>query len=301
MRDEFPGMKLLPIIVLLVALTATAQAGTGVSFLEIPVGARESALGGAGVALVSGAGSVTHNPAATAFAGRGAVLVHNRHFADTRTLFIGFNARRGRFAFTPNYWGTNIPDIEYRTDPTSSPISTFDAVNWSLGGNVAVNLGHGIAAGIGARYILQKIHVDESNGYSIDAGMLAHRVWRGLSVGAALQHWGDMSNFAAESPKLPTALRGGAAYEYDAGKIGMLTVTAEAHAVRDNTPQFKAGIEYRAPEYAALRVGWVEGLDAQNMSFGLGVFIKQFRLDYAFIPYRENLGEGHRFTLNFDI
>jgi hypothetical protein len=78
-------------------------------------------------------------------------------------------------------------------------------------------------------------------------------------------------------------------------------VVAEAQAVRDNTPQFKGGIEYRAPEYAALRIGWVEGLEAQNVSVGIGFFVRQFRLDYAFIPFRENLGEGHRFTLNFDI
>jgi hypothetical protein len=278
-----------------------AFAGTGVSFLEIPVGARESALGGAGVALASGPSSAAHNPAALAFSPRGVALVHNRHFADTRTLFIGFNARRGRFAFTPNYWGTRVGDIEYRTAPTSEPISTFDAVNWSLGGAAAADLGHDLAVGVGVRYLLQKIHVEESSGWSVDAGVLARKVWPGLAVGVALQHAGSMSRFASESPKLPTTLRGGAAYEHDLGKAGVLMAVAEAQAVRDNTPQFKGGIEYRAPEYAALRIGWVEGLEAQNVSFGLGLFIGSFRLDYAFIPYRENLGEGHRFALNFDI
>jgi hypothetical protein len=286
---------------LVLLASAVAQAGSGVSFLEIPVGARESALGGAGVALVSGPSSAAHNPAAMAFASRGVALVHNRHFADTRTLYIGFNARRGRFAFTPNYWGTRVPDIEYRTAPTSQPISTFDAVNWSVGGTVAADVGRHLAVGIGTRYLLQKIHVEESSGWSVDAGVLARRVWQGLSVGVALQHWGDMSRFVSESPQLPTTLRAGAAYEQDLGKAGMLTVVAEAQAVRDNTPQFKGGIEYRAPEYAALRIGWVEGLEAQNVSVGIGIFIRQFRLDYAFIPYRENLGEGHRFALNFDI
>ena len=286
---------------LLFVTSSLAFAGTGVSFLEIPVGARESALGGAGVALVSGPSSAAHNPAAMAFAPRGVSLVHNRHFADTRTLFIGFNARRGRFAFTPNYWGTRTGDIEYRTAPTSAPISTFDAVNWSVGGTVAADVGRNLAVGIGLRYLLQKIHVEESSGWSVDAGVLAHKVWQGLSVGVALQHAGSMSRFASESPKLPTTLRGGAAYEHDLGKAGVVMAVAEAQAVRDNTPQFKGGIEYRAPEYAALRIGWVEGLEAQNVSFGLGLFIGHFRLDYAFIPYRENLGEGHRFALNFDI
>ena len=289
------------VFMLLFLVAMAACAGTGLSFLEIPVGARESALGGAGVALVSGASSAAHNPAAMAFAPRGVSLVHNRHFADTRTLFIGFNARRGRFAFTPNYWGTRTGDIEYRTAPTSQPISTFDAVNWSVGGTVAADIGHNLAVGLGIRYLLQKIHVEESSGWSVDAGVIARKVWRDLSLGAALQHLGDMSRFASESPKLPTTLRAGAAYEHDLGKAGVLMVVAEAQAVRDNTPQFKGGIEYRAPEYAALRIGWVEGLEAQNVSVGIGFFVRQFRLDYAFIPFRENLGEGHRFTLNFDI
>lgn len=293
--------KLSASILLLIAFASIAAANTGVAFLEIPVGARESALGGAGVMLVDGPVSAAHNPASVGFSKRSVALVHNRHFADTKTLFIGFTAHRGRFAFAPHYWGTRISDIEYRNSPTSEPISTFDAVDWTLGSAVAVNLGKNIAAGISARYILEKIHVEESNGWSADAGILARNAWRSLSLGAAVQHIGDMSNFAAEAPKLPTAFRGGLAYDYALGRAGQLTIVAEAHAIRENTPLYKGGVEYRAPEYAALRVGWVEGLDTQNISFGLGLFVKQFRLDYAFIPYRENLGEGHRFSLNFDI
>ncbi|MDD5087638.1 MAG: hypothetical protein PHI18_02415, partial [bacterium] len=90
-------------------------------------------------------------------------------------------------------------------------------------------------------------------------------------------------------------------YDHALNGIGSLLVVAEAQAVKNQPPLFKGGIEYRAPGYLALRVGYVEGLAAQDVSLGVGFFLREFRLDYAFIPYKESLGEGHRFSLAVDI
>jgi hypothetical protein len=110
-----------------------------------------------------------------------------------------------------------------------------------------------------------------------------------------------MSDMLSESPKLPTTLRGGVAYEHSLSKYGSALATVEGTAVHSNTPRFAGGVEYRAPGFVALRAGYVTGLTAQNVSLGIGLFYKQIRFDYAFIPYRENLGEGHRLALTFDI
>jgi hypothetical protein len=76
--------------------------------------------------------------------------------------------------------------------------------------------------------------------------------------------------------------------------------TGEAVKVQDNDLNFRGGIEYSAPKYAAVRVGYVTGLEAQNFSLGLGLFYKQLHIDYAFIPYQEDLGEGHRFSIGLE-
>jgi hypothetical protein len=276
-------------------------AGTGLAFLEIPVGARESALGGCGVALITGPTSAQYNPATPAFTPRGVALMLTKHFADTRAEFIGFTLRRGRFAFSPSYLGTRVSDIEYRDQPSVSPISTFDAVNSAVGTALAVRLSDHYSVGVAGRYLYEKIQFESSGGFAMDAGALARDVIPGLNIGAAVQNLGKMSSFINEAPQLPTTLRAGAAYEHPFSKIGSLMITAEAEVVRDNTPMFKGGIEYRAPGYIALRAGYVQGLDTQNISFGIGFYVAHYRLDYAFIPFKEDLGEGHRFSFSFDI
>jgi hypothetical protein len=294
-------MKTFFAFLLLILATSVCLAGTGLAFLEIPVGARESALAGSGVALVTGPTSAMYNPATTAFVPRSVALMLTKHFADTRSEYVGFTVHHGRFALTPSYLGTRVPDIEYRNQASANPISTFDAVNSAVGAALAFKFSDRYSVGVAARYLYQKIQFEKSDGWGFDAGVMARNVMPGLTLGAAMQNAGKMSPFATESPKLPTALRGGAAYEYSVSKLGTVLVTAEGQAIRDNTPLFSGGVEYRAPGYLALRAGYVQGLDAQNLSFGVGFFISQFRLDYAFIPFKENLGEGHRFSFAFDL
>jgi hypothetical protein len=277
-------------------------ANTGLSFLEIPVGARESALGGCGVALVTGPTSSVHNAAAVMFTNRSAAVMRTQHFGDVTALFAGFTLRNKSFALSPHYWGTTVPDIEYRVEPTRAPVSTFDAMNTALGGALAYKINERFAAGVGVHYIYQKISIETSDGWAMNAGLMGRNILtNGLTCGLAMQNWGHMNAMATESPRLPTTLRGGLAYERGIGSYGTVMGTAEAAAVQHNTPRFAGGLEFRAPGYVALRAGYVAGLEAQNLSLGIGLFYKQIRLDYAFIPYRENLGEGHRFALTFDI
>jgi hypothetical protein len=290
------------VIIFAILLSASATlAGTGLAFLEIPVGARESALGGAGAALVTGPTSTMYNPALAAFMPRSAALMIERHFADTRGEYFGFTVRHGSWGFSPHYLGTRVSDIELRNQASRDPISTFDAVNAGVGSAVAYNFLKHYAVGITGDYLYQKISDATVDGWAIDAGAAARDVVPGLTIGLAAQHIGKMHKMVSEAPRLPETMRGAVAYEHAVASYGTLLVTAEAQGVKDNTPLFKGGIEYRAPGYIALRAGWVEGLAAQNLSLGVGFFVKYFRLDYAFIPYRENLGEGHRFSLTFDI
>jgi hypothetical protein len=289
------------IVLLILMMTASAYAGTGLAFLEIPVGARESALGGAGVALVTGPTSAIYNPATLAFTKRGVALMHTKHYGDTKAEFIGVTLRAGRFYFSPHYWGTRISDIEYRIGPTQQPISTFDAVNSAVGGSVAYKANENLSFGLTGHYLYQKIQIESSDGWSLDAGASYKPPVDGLLLGLAVNHLGHVNEFVTEKPKLPTTLRGGASYKHSLHNLGHLLVTAEGLGIYENSPQFKGGIEYCAPDYVALRVGYVTGLEAQGISLGLGLFFKQFHLDYAFIPYKEELGEGHRFSLGLDL
>ncbi|MBK6767349.1 MAG: PorV/PorQ family protein [bacterium] len=289
-------------LVAVLILTAASYAQTGFTFLEIPVGARESALGGAGVALVTGPTSAAHNPAAlaplrhTSFS-----VLTTRHFGDTRASFFSLNIRTKRLALAPHFWGTRVPDLEYRTAPSQTPISEFDATYSAVGVASGWKLTNGLSAGVALRYLHSKINFESAEGWSSDAGVLYRSSVQPLSLGLAVNHFGAVNQYATEDVALPTTLRLGAAWEQTFGSAGSGLVTAEGASVRDQTPHYSAGVEYKAPQFLALRAGYIAGLDTQGLSFGAGFFYKRLALDYAFLPYKEELGEGHRvgFTIEF--
>ena len=174
--------RIIFLITVTLFLSTCAFATTGYSFLEIPVGARQSALGGAGVALESGPTSAAYNPALTAFAEHNSVvLMANQHFGDTRAQFFGTTLRSKRFAFSPHYWGTRVGDIEFRNAPTRDPISKFDAVNSAFGASVATKLTKSLSVGVTGHYLYQKIHVESSDGYAFDGGAFYRSPVKGLS------------------------------------------------------------------------------------------------------------------------
>lgn len=288
-------------IVALLIVSTAALAQTGFSFLEIPVGARESAMGGAGVALVTGPTSAAHNPAALASLRHSSFsALTTRHFGDTRASYFGLNIRARKFAVTPHFWGTAVPDIEYRTAPTSEPISKFDATFSAVGVATGFRLNKDLSAGVTLRYLHSKIHFESAEGWSTDAGLLWNSPVKQLTLGAAVNHLGAVNQYATEEVTLPTTARLGGAWLQELGSAGGLLVTAEGDAVKDQTPRFAGGAEYKAPEYLAVRVGYVAGLDAQGLSFGAGLNYKRFRVDYAFLPYKAELGEGHRVGLTIE-
>jgi hypothetical protein len=293
------------IIVIAVLMTGSwSLAGTGLSFLEVPVGARESALAGAGAALISGPTSAVYNPAAVAFSPRaGVAIMYSQHFADTKAEYIGFTMLPGKLAVSPHFWGTRVPDIEYRTAPTREAIGTFDATAEAVGSAVGVRVRDNLAVGATVHYLHQKIQDEGTDGWTVDAGVMQRMPARGLTLGAAVNHLGKLSSFANERPKLPTTIRAGATVERNIGKGGAVLLLAEGQGVRNNTPLYRVAAEWQWPEAFnfAVRAGYVQGLDTQNWSVGAGWFFRQFRVDYAFIPYREDLGNGHRFSFAFEL
>lgn len=288
-------------LVIIILMCSLAQAQTGFTFLEIPVGARESALGGAGAALVTGPTSAAHNPAALAklrHSSFGALTT--RHFGDTRANFFSLLIRSRSLSVAPHFWGTSVPDIEYRTAPTRDPIRTFEATFSAVGIASGWKVLPRLNAGVTARYLHSKILFESSEGWSADGGLLWDSPLEPLRIGAAVNHLGNVNQYATEDVTLPTTFRLGGAWDQELGTAGGLLLTAEGFAVRDNSPRFCGGVEYKAPQFLALRLGYVTGLEAQGLSFGAGLNYKRFIVDYAFLPYREELGEGHRAGLTIE-
>jgi hypothetical protein len=59
----------------------------------------------------------------------------------------------------------------------------------------------------------------------------------------------------------------------------------------------RLGLEVRPMPALALRAGYMIGLDAADFTAGAGFKAGRFDIDYAFVPYHDDLGSSHRFGL----
>ncbi|MFH1011093.1 MAG: PorV/PorQ family protein [bacterium] len=279
-----------------------ALAAPGFTFLQIGVGAREGAMGGVGAALSQGPAAAYFNPANLAMGDRGgALLMLNRHFADITSQYAAVTARSGPWAFTPHYLGTTVPDIELRDRPSQEPIALFDSRNAALGLSIGHRLPLGLHAGVTVNYLWEKIYTESSDAWAFDFGALWIPPFTGLRLGAAIQNIGKASKFVAESPDLPMLFRGGASFKRLFGPIGSATVAADWVAVKDQSPEQRFGVELATLQILRLRGGFVSGVEATQFTAGFGLAYKGFQFDYAYVPFREHLGEGHRFAFGVEL
>ena len=65
----------------------------------------------------------------------------------------------------------------------------------------------------------------------------------------------------------------------------------------DGSTKVHYGMEYEYAGMIALRFGYRSGWDNHNVSWGLGVKVQNFRLDYAVVPFYSELGDTHRVSL----
>lgn len=287
---------------MLVAVGGPVMAAPGFTFLQIGVGAREGAMGGAGAALSKGPAAAYFNPANLVRTKRGgALLMLNRHFADITSQYLAITMRSGPWAITPHYLSTTVPDIELRDRPTREPDALFDSRDAALGLSVARRVAFGLSLGATVNYLWEKIYIEASDGWGFDFGAAWAAPLVGLRLGAAVQNMGKASKFVAEAPDLPTLLRLGASFSQKLPVLGSVTVAADWLAIRDQTPEQRFGLELAPLVILRLRGGFVTGVEALRATAGFGLAYKGLQFDYAYIPFREHLGEGHRFAFGVEL
>ena len=96
---------------------------------------------------------------------------------------------------------------------------------------------------------------------------------------------------------LPTAYRFGASYQYQRylGAVDLVYLDDDAHV--------HVGAEARLHEYLSLRAGYMSGYDVKDLTAGASFHLTRYRLavDYAFVPYSDNLGTSHLINLTFEL
>jgi hypothetical protein len=278
-------------------------------FLRLGAGARAVAMGEAFTAQSDGMVSPFWNPAAISGVQRPKMsFTHTQWFQDVTAEFFSSAIRAGDNVFGLSLSLGEVPDIEKRETPTEEPLALFDAHDFVLSFSYARNLGRKYSLGFSAKWIYEKIDVSSASGMGFDLGGIFtpfvetdKPFLENLSFGAAIMNVGSKIKFKKESYSLPTEYKAGVSYSAGVEKWQSdYTLCVDLIKPRDDDMKTHLGGEYGLYGNFNLRLGYQIGCDDRDISFGMGVKYKKYAIDYAFLPYKSDLGDVHCISLDVE-
>lgn len=299
-------------LVLILPATVISQAGeTGLAFLKIGSDARTIAMGEAGVSTANDAASAYWNPGLLPHSAGGVVFTHNEWIQDVNYDFFAAKFQGGLGHVAVQVLFTGVSGIEHRVIPSDEPISVFDSHDFAAGLSYGRNITDELSAGVTLKYAYEKIFDETVHGLGLDVGavfdlgarlenpLLNNR----LVVAAAIKNIGRTGDFGAERVGFPANVRVGVSYDAwsNPAKGDGLQIAVEEIKYFEDNFRTNCGAEYRLRDLVFLRAGYQFGYDARSYSVGIGLkTMKKIKVDYAFVPFDNDLGSPHIFTVGFD-
>jgi hypothetical protein len=295
------------ILLLLAVSPVVAGTTTGFSFLDLPAGARIAALGGAGAALADGPAALFWNPAGLApeeaAGSRGkAVFDHHESIQKFRQELVGAVLQHGGDGMGVGLNAHYTEAIEER-DPLGNLLGTFGATDLAVAFGLAKTAAPGLRLGGALQWAHEVLGGSGASAFGISAGgMYAVPGTKGLTLGASVRNLGKSPAFKSddgsdgEKVPQPLTLEAGAAYGRSTGSIRW-RAAADLVKLKGDSAEGRLGLEVMPASSLALRAGWMLGQDAADLTAGAGIAVGRFDIDYAFVPYHDDLGSSHRIAL----
>ncbi len=282
---------------------------SGMGYLAICMGARESAMGDASTAITKGIQGIWHNPSALADINGYAVSLNQVNWLVDTKLY-GF-----AIAYSLGNWGTVAMDLTYmdygeimgtqRVDKSVNYrgfILTGDlgVEDYSIGLAYARRMSDKFALGFKvkrlhedlgrARYVVdeyddpdtgEKIRTRKDKGWSLDdwgldIGTIYDVGWKGLTIGMTMQNFSRDMKYWYEEFAAPMCLRMGMAM--DISELFMpnyedlnINLAVDALHPNDYTERVHIGTEIIYLKRFALRGGYKFNHDVESFTFGMGI------------------------------
>ena len=315
-------MRTLGALAVLLALAAAAGAAdfeknavgtTGAQLLQLDVGARGIAMGGAYSSVTNDVYSLYWNPAGLARVPRmSAIFVYTNYVADISFQSGAIAARvndtaviSGGFRYA-DYGTVNHTDLSGNDLGTFTPKDYVMEAGWGQSVYDLSDSEVDVNVGVAGRW-LHSDYLMHADGYSGDIGMLA-RFYHGnyaYDFSFVAQNMGVGQSFDKRRDTMPFQVRLGGSMQ----PVKNLIVSVESVSPSGNVTYGALGAEYAAEVSrnvrAAIRAGFnsqtLEDLGVQTaMSVGGGLTVGTFTFDYAFVPFGL-LGDVHRFSLSWNL
>jgi len=308
---------------------------TAAAFLEIGVGARAQAMGGAFTAITQDATAMYWNTAGIGrLSGFEATFSHIDWILDANYDYFGIATSINEiFSVGANVTIFGVGEQPVRTVELVEGTGEFyTAQDVAIGVSLALNLTDRFSFGINAKFIDQRIWHSSATGFAIDVGAIYLTQFKGLQLGFSISNFGtdmqmsgrDLLNvvdpdiinegvdnisvdYETGSFALPLLFRFGVSYQLILSSISSETTFA-VDLLKPNNDQesVNLGMEYLIFNTLALRAGYRSLFLDENtggLSLGVGLILSpsgsnfEVIVDYAYVDLGL-LNAVHNFGLN---
>jgi hypothetical protein len=293
-------MKLLTIfaILLLPALGVAQGTSSGEANLKFLFPARILSMAGAPVADPENAMASFINPACLASGNSVQVMFSQLQWIQdiqTQLLSTSLPLTLGTASFALS--STSVANIPIREVP-GPELGSFSSHSTVFQVGYALDLLPELSVGTTAKYLYDKLYIDDASGYAFDLGALYRAPLEGLSLGAAITNIGWMNPFRAQKTDLPTKVDLGANYTFSNGDFNFVSAIALGQeTATGGTQELRLGGEVSYDKLLSIRVGYQTGYDIRRLSAGLGIHYSIIQFDYAYIPFSEGFGNANILTV----
>jgi hypothetical protein len=277
---------------------------SGGLFLRLGVGAREAAMGEAGVASSQGASALYWNPANNVFADfqTDLVLQHHRYLGAANQEAAAVAHRMGGGVVGIMFSGLYFDSIDRRSEENVGLVEgTFKPYDISFGLSYARAIGERLGVGLTAKMIHSEIDIYSDTGMAFDFFVSHKAMVEGLTFGASATNLGSDMNLYLVPYPMPTAYRVGASYSpVGEGLMGRLTVAGDISFPNDTKEKGHFGAELELLPELILRGGTRVNYDLQGWTAGAGFKpLPNMALDYAYQNSKvDGFDDGHKFSLS---
>jgi hypothetical protein len=280
---------------------AQTDINSGLSFLKIGFGARNIALGDAGVISADNVTAAAYNPALLISETNPQIAFsHSSWMQDVRSEMLAaqFNLFSLPIAVAIN--NTVINDIELRNKPGEA-IAVFNVNYFAASVSSAFEVMKNVSVGATAKFLYQGFYSDQATGWAFDFGGVYNNVIPNLNISVAARNIGTMNELRNKATTLPSLVSAGAGYllplnmeDFQASVYGATT-----KYYHESNIHFSAGTEIGFKKLIFIRLGYRSGFEARSYSLGIGFNWRGINFDYAFAPFDYSLGNSHIISLKY--
>ncbi len=322
---KLTGMILAVAVVAFLLIPADAEASsfakvgtTGAQFLQIGVGARGVAMGGAFIATANDPSAVYWNPGAVVKAEGTQVQFSGTQLYGDILYGSGLVTHEqpgvGTFGFQFGLLSSGDMDVTTVEDPDGTG-ETFTCSDMVAGLTFSRMLTDRFSAGLTVKYVRESWDDVSAGGVAVDLGTLYDTGFKTLRIGMTIQHFGpeltpngefttyfsgDDSLHTYDSYSMPMTFKIGMAMDVLQSANHHITVEVDGVHPPDNLEQVNMGAEYWFNNMFALRGGYRVNTDEEGLAAGAGFRIPMggstLSLDYAYQDFNR-LEMVHRASL----